>query len=324
MHRPALQLVGRWSDIPLASEAPEQKLKWLVKGRIPQGQVTVVAAAKDSYKSMLMLSLAKAVITHGKFLGADARQLRILYLNRDMPKAVFDDYCRTLGLDKSNPRFKVLSSLWDTKVQPLEPDDPLLLRFARRYKPLIIFDHLAKFFKGNLDKPKDIEPFLEKLKQLAVAGATVIVLHHVPKYDDKSEGFGSVFIINCADFGWNITREGGSYASEEATTLKIQNTKTKMGDYFQLKVRPRLKTEGGFEVIDEETKSKEKWDRDVIRFKKLFPEGEWIEKRELKKAAMSQGMPRARFKDIFNSCLVQEMFRMRNLGKGLKQCKLAG
>ena len=323
VRQPATQLISRWSDIPLASEAPEQKLKWLVKDRIPLRQVTVIAAAKDSYKSMLMLSLAKAVTTHGKFLGADARQLRVLYLNRDTPKAVFDDYCRTLGLDKGNSRFKVLSSLWDTRIQPMQPDDPLLLRFARRYKPLIIFDHLAKFFKGNLDKPKDIEPFLEKLKQLVAAGATVILLHHVPKDDDSSEGFGSVFIINCADFGWNIARKGGSYASEEATTLKIQNTKTKMGDYFQLKVRPRLKTKGEFEVINEVTESKEKWDRDVNRFKRLFPEDDWIEKRELRKAAMNQGMSRARFKDIFDSCLDQGLLLLRNSGKGLKQCKLA-
>jgi hypothetical protein len=213
--------------------------------------------------------------------------------------------------------------LWDTKIQPLEPDDPLLLRFARRYKPLIIFDHLAKFFKGNLDKPKDIEPFLEKLKQLVVAGATVIVLHHVPKDDDESEGFGSVYIINGADFGWNITRQGGSYASEEATTLKIQNTKTKMGDYFQLKVRPRLKTKGEFEVISEAAESKVKWDRDVDRLKELFPEAGWIEKRDLEKAAMNRGMSRVRFKEIFDFCLAQGTLRLKNSEKGLKQCKLA-
>ena len=183
--------------------------------------------------------------------------------------------------------------------------------------------NIAEFAKLNQYHVSTVAPFLEKLKQLVAAGATVILLHHVPKDDDSSEGFGSVFIINCADFGWNIARKGGSYASEEATTLKIQNTKTKMGDYFQLKVRPRLKTKGEFEVINEVTESKEKWDRDVNRFKRLFPEDDWIEKRELRKAAMNQGMSRARFKDIFDSCLDQGLLLLRNSGKGLKQCKLA-
>jgi archaellum biogenesis ATPase FlaH len=322
VHQPAAQLISRWSDIPLASEAPEQKLKWLVKDRIPLRQVTVIAAAKDSYKSMLMLSLAKAVTTNGKFLGHDARQLPVLYLNRDMPKAVFDDYCRTLGLDKSNSRFKILSSLWDTKIQPMQLDDPLLIEFARRYEPLIIIDHLEKFLEGSLDKSKDVGKFMEKAKQLAAKRATVSVLHHVPKNDDTSEGYGSVYAINDVDFGLNITR-GGGYRPEESTTIKIQNTKTKMGDYFRLKVRPRLKTKGDFEVIDEATKSKVKWDRDVSRFKKLFPEDDWIEKRNLRSAAMSGGMSRARFMEIFDFCREQEIFRMRNSGKGLKQCKLA-
>jgi hypothetical protein len=322
LHQPASQLVSRWSDIPLASEAPEQKLKWLVKDRIPLRQVTVIAAAKDSYKSMLMLSLAKAVTAHGKFLGHDARQLRVLYLNRDMPKAVFDAYCRTLGLDKSNPRFKILSSLWDTRIQPMQPDDPQLIELARQNEPLIIIDHLEKFLEGNLDKSKDVGRFMEKAKQLTVARATVVVLHHVPKNDDTSEGYGSVYAINDVDFGWNIKR-GGGYAPEEATTLKIQNTKTKMGDYFRLKVRPRLTSKGEFEVIDEATKSKEQWDRDVDRFKKLFPEDEWIDKRVLQEAAMNEGMSRARFKDIFEFCLEQQLILVRNSGKGLKQCKLA-
>ncbi len=323
MDQPALQLVSRWSDIPLASEAPEQKLKWLAKRRIPLRQVTVIVAAKDTYKSMLMLLLAKAATTHGRFLGHHAEQLRVLYLNRDMQKAVFDDYCRTLQLDKSNSRFKILSSLWDTRIQPMEPDDPLLMRFARRYKPLIIFDHLAKFLKGNMESPNDIGEFMEKLKQLTVAGATVIVLHHVPKNDDISEGYGSVYIINGADFGWNISRKGGMYAPEESTTIKIQNTKTKMGDYFHIHVRPRLKTKGEFEVISEESKSKEKWDRDVAAFKSLFPADGWIEKRELQIAAMNQGMSRARFSEIFVSLEDQRLILLRNAGKGLKQCRLA-
>ena len=322
-HQPADQLVSRWSDIPLASEAPEQTAEWLAKRRIPVRQVTVIAAAKDSYKSTLMLDLAKAATTHGRFLGHSVRQLRVLYLNRDMQKSVFDDYCRTLGLDKKNPEFKILSSLWDTKVPPMQMDDPILIQFARRYKPLIIIDHLAKFFEGNLDKPKDIERFMEKLKQLTVAGATVIVLHHVPKNDESSEGFGSVYIINCADFGWNITRKGGQYAPEEATTIKIQNTKTKMGDYFDLMVRPRLKTEGRFEVVNEAIKSKEKWDRDINRFKKLFQTDDWIDKRELQRTAMSSGMSRTRFTDIFASCCDQGLVQLKNAGKGLKQCKLA-
>src|SRR5690348_12899867 len=248
-----------WKDIPLASEAPEQALRWLAKGRIPLKQVTVIAAAKDSYKSMLMLALVKALTTGGEFLGVPVEKRRVLYLNRDMPKPVFDNYCTTLDLDKSNSRFKILSSLWGTKIQPMEVDDPVLKEFAKRYHPVIIIDHLAKFCR-RLDKPSEVDEFTGKLKQLAALGATVIVLHHVPKNDEKSEGFGSVYIINGVDFGWNINRRGSPYGPSEQTVLEIQNTKTKMGDYFRLKVRPLLSSKGMFEVFSEESREKDSFD----------------------------------------------------------------
>ncbi len=284
--------------------------------------MTVIVASKDTYKSMLMLAFAKAATTDGRFIGSRVKQLYVLYLNRDMPKAVFDDYCRTLQIDKSNPRFKILSSLWDTKIQPMQPDDPLLLRFARRYKALNIFDHLVKFCKGRLDNEKAIDEFMETLKQLTVQGATVIVLHHVPKNDEKIEGFGSVYIINGADFGWNMTREGGAYATEEATVIRIQNTKTKMGDYFNLKVRPRLKKNGTFEVISEKSAEKEKWDRAVEKFKTLFPADEWIEKRELQGKAKGKGISRKKCKERFDFCSERGFIEVKNAESGLKMCRL--
>jgi hypothetical protein len=316
------ETIDRWKDLPLASEAPEQKLKWLAEARIPYRQVTVIAASKDTYKSMLMLALAKAATTDGSFLDKRVRQLHVIYQNRDMPKAVFDDYCRTLQIDKSNPRFKILSSMWDTKIQPMQPDDPLLLRFARRYKPLIIFDYLAKFYKGNLEKPKAIDEFMETLKQLTVLGATVIILHHVPKNDATSEGFGSIYIINGADFGWNIARKGGLYASGQSSVVRIQNTKTKMGDYFNLKVRPRLKQYGKFEVISEKSEEQEKWDRAVEKFKALFPGDDWIEKRELQDKAKSGGFSRQKFKDVFAFCLDGGSIFVKNEKNGRKLCRL--
>ena len=158
----------------------------------------------------------------------------------------------------------------------MQPDDPLLIRFARRYHPLIIFDYLAKFSEGRLGDAWDVDRFMEKLKQLTVQG-TWCVIHHVPKGDEQSEGFGSIYIINGADFGWNISRQGGMYAPEEKTTLKIQNTKTKMGEYFHLKVRPKLKTHGGFDVITEKSEEQQKWDRDVEKVKALFSSERWVE-----------------------------------------------
>jgi len=66
--------IRSWEDLPLASAAEDQELKWLADGLIPAGQVTVIAAAKDSCKSILMLSLTKAATTGDQFLDAKCRQ----------------------------------------------------------------------------------------------------------------------------------------------------------------------------------------------------------------------------------------------------------
>ena len=313
----------RWKDIPLASEATEENLQWLAAGRIPARQVTVIAAHKDSYKTRLMLALAKAAVSEGEFLGRRTKQMRVLYLNREMPKAVFDRYCKTLGLDKSNSRFRILSSLWDTGIKPPTPGDKLLRRFARRYKPLMIFDSFIRFFPNRMEDPKAINNFMEQLNELAALGATVVILHHLPKHDAASEGYGSVYILNGADFGWRITIEGNKYGSGANKVLMVQNTKTKMGDYFSMKIRPLLKTTGNFKVLDERSQWKEEWERDVKVVRRLFERTEYREKRDAQKEAMEKGLSRQRFKEIFEFCVERGYIRVKKGPKGLRKCRRA-
>ena len=188
---------------------------------------------------------------------------------------------------------------------------------------MMIFDSFIRFFPGRMEDPKAINSFMEQLNELAALGATVVILHHLPKHDAASESYGSVHIINGADFGWRITVEGNKYGSEATKLLKVQNTKTKMGDYFSFKVRPLLKTTGNFKVLDEQSQWKEDWERDVKVVQRLFERTTYREKRAAQKEAIERGLSRQRFKEIFEFCVERGFIRVKKGPKGLRKCRRA-
>ena len=71
-------------------------------------------------------------------------------------------------------------------------DDPGLLAMCAEIQPLIVLDSLHKLFARNKEgkfgsawQSSDYEPVLEKIRQLCVAGATVILIHHSTKSDEE-------------------------------------------------------------------------------------------------------------------------------------------
>lgn len=89
-------------------------------------------------------------------------------------------------------RFRTLA----TGIPTLE--DASLLQICREQKPLLIIDSLHKFVgreaqgKANAWRSTDLEPILEKIRGLCVAGATVILIHHSLKSDQETYRDSSV------------------------------------------------------------------------------------------------------------------------------------
>src|SRR6185437_2861580 len=102
---------------------------------------------------------------------------RVLYLDRENPPSVIRD--RSKLLDLNSDFFHIWGHWWEH--DPPKIDDPRLIKIARRSRPLIVFDSFVRFHSADENSAKQMAEVLRRLRRLADAGATILILHHQPK-----------------------------------------------------------------------------------------------------------------------------------------------
>jgi AAA domain-containing protein len=241
---PRLQDVRRiadLADIPSVREIPDTNTTWLVDGLIPCGSVTLITAPPAGFKTWLALALAGAVSTGAEFLGRTTIKTPALYLDRENPQFVVRSRLDILNLDDSE-----FLKVWGRWVDDATPfiDDERLVKFARRYRPLIVFDSLMRFHQGEENSATDMSKVSELLRGLVDAGATVVVLHHKGKAE-KTPYRGSTDILAGADVAFSINKKNGL-----GTTLTLDCYKHRAVEEFTLTIQPDLGN-GVFKIIDD-------------------------------------------------------------------------
>jgi len=182
------------------------ELKYAVDKLIPLQRLTMFFGPEKSCKSLLAFYIGKCVANGVSVLDNFAVQhMPCLYL--DAEDGIIGEY---IGwLQKVGPelvRFRTLK----TGLPAL--DDEHLLNVCRKNKPLLIVDSLHKFLgdgtgdKTNPWRSSDIEPVLQKLRLLTLAGATVIIIHHATKADPEKYRDSSAIGAGC-DFMFAVVGE---------------------------------------------------------------------------------------------------------------------
>jgi hypothetical protein len=177
-----------WGDLLTESEIIEQQgleIKYVVESLIPEQRITMFFGREKSYKSLFAFYLGKCTANGVRALdNFSVKKMPCLYL--DAEDGIIGEYIGWMqNTGNELVRFRTLS----TGLPML--DDPALLDVCREMKPLLIVDSLHKFLKDgtgeNADafQSKDMEPVMEKLRTLCVAGATVILIHHSTKANPK-------------------------------------------------------------------------------------------------------------------------------------------
>jgi hypothetical protein len=152
--------------------------RFLVDKLIPEQRITMIYATEKSCKSLLCFYIGKCVANNRKVFDSFAvKQRRVAYI--DAEDGLLNVYVK--WMQKLGPEQLRLFKL-NRKIPAL--DSPALLEMCRKEHPLLIVDSLHKFVgSANAWRSSDLEPLLEKLRQLCVAGATVILIHHATKAD---------------------------------------------------------------------------------------------------------------------------------------------
>lgn len=193
--------IVQWEQIPTIAEIPLILIEWLIENIIPRGSFIHFFGEPGHFKTWLAMAIAKAVATGQSFAGQYSKKTEVLYLDRENPACVIRDRANYLGLLDVPLKYWSLSA----EEEPPPTSDPRLLAFAAEHKPLIIFDALVRFHRGDENKSNEMKPIMENLRALVSEGATVLCLHHRSGKSDSSYR-GSSEILAACDLAYEIRR----------------------------------------------------------------------------------------------------------------------
>jgi predicted ATP-dependent serine protease len=183
---------------------PDVAMEYLVDGFIPKSSVTVIAGAPGSLKSFLALDISRCLAAGTCFAGRASSQCKVLYIDRENPASVIRQRTHTLAI--GNHAELHYWGLWcDETPPPL--GEPRVIDFARsETNTCIVYDSLIRFHHADENDATEMGKIMGELRQLAAAGATVIVLLHK---SDKSENNyrGSSEILAGCDVMWSIEKQ---------------------------------------------------------------------------------------------------------------------
>lgn len=179
-----------WGSLVTGKDIVEQQgttLAYIVDEIIPRHRVTMLFGQEKSGKSIVALDLVSHITNGRKWLNRETLKTPCLYI--DLEDGILGSYITWLReVGSEEVRFITIRS--EHGIPAL--DDPGLLALCAEKQPVIVLDSLHKLFTrekerkgGSAWNAGDYEPVLEKIRQLCVAGATVILIHHSTKAEKE-------------------------------------------------------------------------------------------------------------------------------------------
>ncbi|MEK9158357.1 MAG: AAA family ATPase, partial [Patescibacteria group bacterium] len=155
-------------------EFPEPE--WTVEHLVPAGAITAVSGAPASYKTWVMIELAKTVARgENLFNTFKTTKGNVLIIDEENGERMFYDRFKKIeGSDDLNIFLLSLDSfkLTSQTVQQLKD-------FCKKESiKLIIFDSLVRIHSGNENDAMDMSEVMGMLRQIAKEGITIIFTHH--------------------------------------------------------------------------------------------------------------------------------------------------
>lgn len=164
-----------------ASALKTKAVRWLWTGRIPLGELSVLAGDPGLGKSLLSIYLV-AQATNGSF-GKPHNTL--LLTAEDSPEHTVGPRLQAAGANLARVRFAVVERGGIESPVVLPTDVPLLREIVQEQRPqLVVVDPLSAHLSGSIDSWKDpeVRRALEPLHGLArESGAAVLVVAHLNK-----------------------------------------------------------------------------------------------------------------------------------------------
>jgi archaellum biogenesis ATPase FlaH len=195
----------------------EANIEWLIDGLIPLGSLNLITSESGTGKTWVAYAIAGAVARGEAFAGLAVKQRPVLYLDGENPLCVAKQRLWDLGIAET-PDLRVWGGWVDDP--PHGPGSALLRDYARQHRPLLIWDSLVQFHDGDEQSAKETRAFMKHFRQLAHAGATILILHHTGKTATSQEYRGSSDIKAAVDMAYLLETESTLMGRIHRLTLR--------------------------------------------------------------------------------------------------------
>ena len=210
-------------------------IDWLVHGFLPRHTVLMWISGEGVGKSFLAYDLAIAVATGGPFLGFPCIQGPVLYFDEENARSIVHERIYKLvdgrGLESVEHLHIARQQMVARSIRDWAND---MDREVRRVKPaLVVLDTLSSFYgppqKGIENDAGLMKGLLSALRASTLQhGATLLLLHHVPKDGwQRVSPRGSGAIGGDVDGYWSLVNERGrpSKSGYRSTTLQPEKVR---------------------------------------------------------------------------------------------------
>jgi hypothetical protein len=202
-----------WQDLldenEIATAGGTNSDDYAVQKLIPKHAISMFFGTEKSGKSLLLHYFGKCVANGVRVFGKYATtKMMVLCLDLENIATDFELFTRLFG------RIGPEKITYKTRLTGI-PDlgSPSFLSFCQRYQPLLLLDSLTKFMPGvDMYNPAEVSTFFDRLLNLCVAGATIIINHHATRDDGER-------YANSHQIGANVAR-AFAVVSEDKPNLR--------------------------------------------------------------------------------------------------------
>ncbi|BFT29912.1 hypothetical protein D210916BOD24_10880 [Alteromonas sp. D210916BOD_24] len=188
-------------SIMTGDKSESKSSNWLIKSYIPSGEVGLLFAPPESWKSFVALSMAFSVCTGQDWYGMKVKQGAVFYVCGEGLQGIADReiaWRLANNNDQPIPNFASSKAAYnisnESSLDLLIEDIYAFQQEADVPVEFIIIDTLARNFSGKENDNDDIGDFVGAMDRLkSEFGSTVLALHHPTKADPtKPRGASSL------------------------------------------------------------------------------------------------------------------------------------
>lgn len=173
-----------------ALQALDILIEWIIEGLIPKNSIVLLYGRGGIGKTTLMMILANAIDKGLPVFGMKTVKTKVIIVDYENSLAVLVERAKGTGVDG------VL--FWSSGQNPpsLDKADWTVFMDLLEEHPgaIFVFDTLRSAHSGDENSSEVMTVIMQRLRQLRDAGATIILLHHTPKGNDRQyKGSGAIF-----------------------------------------------------------------------------------------------------------------------------------